>query len=90
MPAATFGAVGTLPAEATTGCGLRVPRASVSRYHEFVTCLPRRGHARGGHQRLADRLDHHLPGRPGTTAERDRVGRAVAHHRDPARRFAAP
>ncbi|MGW7525846.1 hypothetical protein [Streptomyces sp. NPDC054783] len=89
MPAATFGLVGTLPAEATTGRDLRVLREFVSRHPEFVTCLPRREHARDRHQRLVDRLDHPA-GRPGTTADGNRVERAAAHHRDPARRFAAP
>ncbi|MQY37359.1 hypothetical protein SRB17_53630 [Streptomyces sp. RB17] len=87
--AATFGLVGTLSAEATTGCGLRVPRAHVSRHPERVTCLPCREHARDRHKRLADRLAG-LAVRPGATADRARVERAAAHHRDLARRFAAP
>ncbi|MER6063036.1 MULTISPECIES: hypothetical protein [unclassified Streptomyces] len=84
--AATFGLVGTLSAETTTGCGLRVPRARVSRHPERVTCLPCREHARDRHRRLADRLEVLA----GPTADRTQVERAAAHHRDLARRFAAP
>lgn len=87
--AATFGLVGTLPAEVTTGCGLRVPRAATSRHPERVTCLPCREHARDRHRRLAERLDR-LAGLPGPTADRARARRAADHHRDLARRFAAP
>ncbi|MEU9480290.1 hypothetical protein [Streptomyces sp. NPDC048191] len=87
--AATFGLIGTLSAEATTGCGLRVSRALVSRHPERVTCLPCREQARDRHERLADRLER-LAGQPGPTADRARVERAAAQHRDLARRFAAP
>ncbi|MER6573293.1 hypothetical protein ABT288_45920 [Streptomyces sp. NPDC001093] len=81
-PAAMCGPVGTLPAEATAGCGLGVSRAFVSRHPERVICLPCRGHARERRRWLA--------GRPGTTVDRARVERAAAHHRDLARPFAAP
>ncbi|WP_369387572.1 hypothetical protein AB5J72_08115 [Streptomyces sp. CG1] len=87
--AAAFGLVGTLSAEAGTGCGLRVARAFVSPHPERVTCLPCREHARDQHLRLADQLDQ-LAGRPGPFVDRVRMERAAAHHREQARRFTAP
>jgi hypothetical protein len=84
--ASTFGLVGDLPAEVTTGCGRQSPRAMTSSVPERVTCLPCREHAAGEHLRLAD-LAASLGPLPGSPMDVTDAVLAASHHRDLARRF---
>jgi hypothetical protein len=86
MLASTFGLVGSLPPEVTTGCGQQVRRAMTSAIPENVTCLPCREHAAGQHLRLAD-LAASLGPLPGSPISVTDAVQAAAHHRDLARRF---
>ncbi|MGA5521501.1 hypothetical protein [Streptomyces pseudogriseolus] len=86
LPASTFGLAGDLPAEVTTGCGVRVPYAMTSPRPDRVTCPARREHARSEHLRLAERVER-LAGLPGAPVGPDRATEAAARHREVAARF---
>ncbi|WP_369159684.1 hypothetical protein [Streptomyces sp. R02] len=86
LPASTFGLAGDLPAEVTTGCGVRAPYAMTSPRPDRVTCLACREHARSGHLRLAEWVER-LAGMPGAPVGPDHATEAAARHRELAARF---
>ncbi len=86
MLASTFGIVGDLPGEVTTGCGVRVAYAMTSPRPDRVTCLACREHARREHLRLAEWAER-LGGMPGAAVGPVEVKRAADRHRELAREF---
>ncbi|MFC3988846.1 hypothetical protein [Actinoplanes siamensis] len=92
--ASTFGLVADLPAEVETGCGRRVAFAATSPHPERVTCLLCREYAGEQHRQFADQLESLFgmsPGAgvaPGLSVSAEDAAKAVALHRDIARRFA--
>jgi hypothetical protein len=83
----TFGVVGDLPSEVTTGCGLRVPYAMTSPRPESVTCLACREHAHVRHLRFAEEVER-LGLMPGSPIDSVQVRQAAEKHRELAARFA--
>lgn len=81
------GLAGDLPAEVTTGCGVRVPYAMTSPRPDRVTCLACREHARSEHLRLAEWVER-LAGMPGAPVGPVQAAEAAARHRELAARFA--
>jgi hypothetical protein len=84
--ASTFGLVGDLPEQVTTGCGRRVPYAMTSSAPEKVTCLPCREHARDEHLRLAEWVEK-MGRMPGSAIDFDQARLAARKHRDLAEKF---
>lgn len=88
LMASTFGLVGDLPSQVTTGCGVQVPRVMTSARPESVTCLDCRRHAHRQHLRLAEEAER-IGRMPGMSADSGDVAlRAAQQHRDIAARFA--
>ncbi|WP_244911585.1 hypothetical protein [Actinoplanes regularis] len=87
--ASTFGLVADLPAEVETGCGRRVAYARTSPHPERVTCLTCRRHASEQHRQFAEDLASmfRMPGV--LDVHGADAAKAVARHRDLARRFAS-
>ncbi|GIJ46013.1 hypothetical protein Val02_28990 [Virgisporangium aliadipatigenens] len=90
LTAATFGLVGSLPAQATTGCGIRVPYVETSTEPDSVTCPPCREYAHRRYLELADYVVRatDIPGTPPDL--RARAARARTEYQELAGRYAAP
>ena len=86
MLASTFGLVGDLPSQVTTGCNQDVPRAMTSSRPESVTCLACREYARGEHLRRAGEVEN-LARMPGSPVSIDQAKPAADRHRELAERY---
>lgn len=87
---ATFGKVGSLPAEAMTGCGIRVPYAETATDPGAVSCPDCRDYAHRRYLELADYVVRatDIPGTPPDL--RAQAARARVEYQELAGRYAAP
>lgn len=89
MVASVFGMATDLPADVTTGCGLRVPLGSTSRLPERATCLACREYAHRKYLDYADQIERLGP-MPGTNITAEQIRLAARTSREIAMKLVEP